>query len=119
MLLQPAKSHVRKILAPFEIGDRNSAGVQEDVGNDQDPSFMQALFSTGRGRPISGLGENLALDTVAVFQRYLVFESCRNQDVTRNVPDRTRAGECFGIRKILYRSGFFPEIVQLLDRNSV
>src|SRR5262245_56903882 len=80
---------------------------------------MQALFSTWRGRPVSGLCENLEVDTVAVFQRNLVFESGRNQDVTRNAPYRTRPGECFGIGKILYRSRFFPEIVQFLNRNSV
>jgi hypothetical protein len=80
---------------------------------------MQPLFGTGCSRSIGGLGENLAVDSIAVFERYLILECGRNKDVTWDVPDGIRSGECLCVGKVFNRPSFFPEIIQFLDRKTV
>src|SRR5262249_21806148 len=60
----------------------------------------------------------LTVDTITVFQRDLIFKRSRNENVTRNIPDGIRTRERLRIRKVLNRASLFPEIIQLLNRNT-
>ena len=58
VFLQPAKTHMRKIFAPFKVRNGDTTGIQENVRDDHDTAPMQVLFGAGRRRAISGLGED-------------------------------------------------------------
>ena len=119
MFLQPAKPHVRQVLTPFEVRNRDAAGIQKNIGNNENTARMKSVFSAGRRWAVSGFGKDFAVDAIAVFQRDLIFERCGNQDVARDVPDRVRSWKRFCAGKVFDRSGFLAEVIQFFNGDAV
>jgi len=115
VFLQPAESHMGKVLSPFEVRHRNTTGIQENIRDDKDAARVEALFGAWSCWAIGSFGENFGVDPVAVFKRDLIFESGGNQDIARDIPNAVRPGQCLGIGEILDRARLVPKLIQVLD----
>src|SRR5438093_3233257 len=113
------KSHINHILSQFVSLNRDTAGVQEDVRNDKNAAAVQPLLSSWGCRTVGCFGQNLAIDAIAILESNLVLERCRDQNVTRDIPNRVWTWKRFGTRKVPDRAGVFSEFVQFLDRQSL
>src|SRR5215475_6872975 len=76
---------------------------------------MNSGFKGGACRTGCSFRQHFAIDTFAIFQGDLVLQGRGNQDVARDVPDRVRAWQRLGARKVLDGPGVLPEVVQFLD----
>src|SRR5579863_8568787 len=61
------------ILHPFEIGSGDTTRVCEDVRNYEDSLFGEDIVGGSSGRSVRALSENLALHSVGVLARNLIF----------------------------------------------
>jgi hypothetical protein len=57
------------VLHPFEIGDRDAAGVGQNVGDHEDLLVGQNLVGQRRGGAVGALAQDLAADAVGVLRR--------------------------------------------------
>ena len=68
-------------LDPLEVGNRDAACVQVDVGYYQDAFVEQDGIGIGGDGPVGGFANDFGLDAGRVVLRDLAFEGGRNEDV--------------------------------------
>ena len=117
--MKTTESHMRKVLSPFEIRNRDAAGVEENIRNNEDAAIMQPLFSPRRRRTVGCFGQNFAIDPIAILKGDLVLQRGRDQDVAGDIPDRIGTWKRFSAGKVLDRARLFSEFVQLFNRQSL
>jgi len=72
---------VVEVLEPFEVGDGDSTGVKEDIG-EEDDAFLGGDFLGGLGgRAVGGFGDHLALEFMSVELVEGLFEGGGDEDV--------------------------------------
>lgn len=78
---QTSEADVVQVLQPLEVGHGDTAGVDVQVGDDQNVTFQQDLVRVDRGRPVGSLSDDAALDFVGVALVDDAFHCARHQDV--------------------------------------
>src|ERR1700733_235911 len=84
-MLSPKKSLA--ILNPFEIADRDSSRIGEDVRYDENTFIFNACVGVSRRRAVCALAQDTAVDAIRIFSRDLVFRGGRNQEVAMKKQD--------------------------------
>ena len=72
---------ILQVLHPLEVADGDTAGVGQDVGNDEDALAVQDVVGHRRHRAVGRLGDDLGLDVRGVLGGDDVFKRRGNEDV--------------------------------------
>lgn len=72
---------VRIVLHLFEVADRHSSGIREDVRYDGNASLEEDVISLGDGWSVGKFHDESRLNVIDIFSGNLVLERCRNEDV--------------------------------------
>ena len=74
-------THMVEILEPLEVGDRDTAGVDVQVGYDEHVASLEYLVGLGRRGSVGALGDDLGLNARRVVLGDLLLAGCRHQNV--------------------------------------
>src|SRR5262249_11575077 len=94
------------VLDPFEVRDRDAAGVREDVGNNEDAFFAEDGIGQMGGGAISSFTENFAPQLVGVLGCDDVF-ACGGQQNVGFEEHGIVTIDVFGFGEIENGAGFF------------
>jgi len=91
LLVETTEAHVGEVLEPLKVRDRDTAAVQQQVGQDDAVALVEEDLLGGRGRgAVGGLDDDLGLDAVGVAAVHLLLERRRHQNVARRLEERER-----------------------------
>src|SRR6266516_1143800 len=80
LLYSPEKA--LQVLYPFEVADRNTASVRQDVWNDQVIPFKKDLVRFGCSRAVRGFGDDTGLHTFSICRSNYTLNRGRDQYIT-------------------------------------
>jgi len=78
-------SHMVEVLQPFEVRDGNTTSVQQDIGEDEDTSLGEDIFSSEGSGSVSSFSQNLALELASVKLVDGLFDGSRDGEIARLV----------------------------------
>ena len=91
------------VLHPFEVGNRNAAGVGEDVGDHEHSALKQDVVGGRRGGAVGALHQKFRLHFVGILAGDDAFRGGRQQDIAFLLQDFLRP-DAFAAAKALDRS---------------
>lgn len=77
------RTHVVEVLEPFEVTDRDSSCVAENVGQELNALFEQDLFSFKSSGAIRGFNNQLCFEPVGILDVDRLLQCCRNEEITK------------------------------------
>ena len=77
----PIEAHMRQVLQPFEVRDRNAARVEVEIGKQEVPPRAQDGVGVGHDGPVGRLRDQGSPNARRILRRNLVFQGGWDEDV--------------------------------------